>query len=163
MLLTDLLRGAVAGGVSTWFMDLVTTGVAQGQSASVTARESAASPHGRSSVGNLVDRIDERLGLDLSTPARTRAEQVIHYGLGVGPAAAYAVALRRSSKVAIGQGLLFGLGLWLVNDEYLNAKLGLAGPWEAYPMETHWRGVVGHAALGVSTHAVVRMLGGRTG
>ncbi len=159
---TDLLRGAIAGGVATWTMDQVTSGMLAGQAASVTAAEQAASPRGQSAVANLVDRIDQGLGLDLSTPAKANAAQAIHYGLGVAPGALYAVALRHAPKAGLGQGLVFGLGLWLVNDEYLNARLGLSGPWSAYPKETHWRGAVGHAVLGVATHAATGLMGGRS-
>jgi hypothetical protein len=31
---------------------------------------------------------------------------------------------------------------------------------EAYPLETHWRGLVGHAALGVATDTTIELLGG---
>lgn len=158
---TDLLRGAIAGGIATWTMDQVTSGMLAGQAADVTAAEQAASPRGQSAVANLVDRIDQSLGLDLSKAAKANAAQAIHYGLGVAPGALYAVALRHSSKPGIGQGLVVGLGLWLVNDEYLNARLGLSGTWDSYPIETHLRGAVGHAVLGVATHAAIRVLGGR--
>ncbi|MBA2720899.1 MAG: hypothetical protein H0U52_16905 [Chloroflexi bacterium] len=140
-------------------MDLVTTGMAQGQTADVAAREKAAMPNGQSAIANLVDRIDQGLDLDLTKKAKANAAQVIHYGLGVGPGAAYALARRHSSKVRAGNGLLFGVALWLINDEYVNARLGLAGPWSAYPIQTHWRGLVGHAALGVVTDAATGALG----
>jgi len=133
--------------------------MAEGQTAEVTAREKASSPNGQSAIANLVDRIDQGLGLDLTKTAKENAAQLIHYGLGVGPGAAYAMARRHSSKVGAGNGLLFGLALWLINDEYVNTRLGLAGPWSAYPIETHWRGLVGHAALGIVTNAATGALG----
>ena len=158
----DVLRGAMAGAIATWAMDLVTTGMIEGQSGDVTKRETIASPNGQSAIANLVDRLDRGLALKLSKPAKANAAQAIHYGLGVGPGAVYALASRRSSKVGLGQGLAFGLALWLVNDEYLNTRLGLAGPWASYPIQTHWRGLVGHAVLGVATNAGVLVLGGRS-
>jgi hypothetical protein len=47
-----------------------------------------------------------------------------------------------------------------VNDEVLNTWLGLAGAFDAYPAETHWRGLVGHVVLGITTDATVTALGG---
>src|SRR5687768_15954175 len=40
----DAARGAVAGAVATWVMDLATTGLFEAQSEEVTAREEAARP-----------------------------------------------------------------------------------------------------------------------
>ena len=67
----------------------------------------------------------------------------------------------RLPLVGAGRGILFGLTLFAVNDELMNTALGLAGPPGAYPLETHWRGLVGHVVLGVATDAGVSVLGGR--
>jgi hypothetical protein len=156
----DAARGAVAGAVATWVMDLVTTGLYVAQSEEVTAREVAARPGGRSSVGNLIARTEELTGLELNDRQRDILAQVIHYGLGVGPGALYAIARGRVPLMGAGRGLLYGLALFLVNDEYMNTRLGLAGAYGAYPVETHWRGLVGHAALGVTTDTGIDLLGG---
>jgi hypothetical protein len=47
-----------------------------------------------------------------------------------------------------------------MNDEYLNTRLGLAGPPEAYPAEAHLRGLVGHVVLGSITNSGIEALGG---
>lgn len=159
-MLGDALRGAVAGAAATWLMDLVTTGLLQGQSEDVTAREQAARPNGKSAVANLVDRLERSFGLSLDERQRSQLSQVIHYGLGVGPGAAYAVIRRRLPLVGAGHGLLYGVLLWALNDEYLNTTLGLAGPFDAYPIETHWRGLIGHAVLGVATDVGIDLLRG---
>ena len=39
-------------------------------------------------------------------------------------------------------------------------KLGLAGPYSAYPIETHLRGLAGHVALGLGTETGIQLLGG---
>ena len=48
----------------------------------------------------------------------------------------------------------------MVNDEFLNTRLGLAAPFGAYPIETHLRGLVGHLVLGVATDTTIELLGG---
>jgi uncharacterized membrane protein YagU involved in acid resistance len=153
--LLDAVRGGVGGLVGTLLMDLVTTGLLEGQSAESKRQEDAARPNGKSSVANLVDRIDAQYGLKLDDRQLAAAAQVVHFGLGVVPGAAYGVLRRRVPLLGAGRGLLYGLALWAVNDEYLNTTFGLAGPVEAYPPEAHWRGLVGHVVLGAATDTVI--------
>lgn len=156
----DLIRGAIAGGVATWVMDMVTTGMQQSQSAEDADREVAARPGGRSSVANLVQLGADSVQVELDEVQRSAAEQAVHYGLGVVPGAIYAVLRNRLPLVGAGRGALFGTLNYLVNDEYLGTKLGVSGPPDAYPASTHLRGLVGHVALGVATDAGIDVLGG---
>lgn len=156
----QMLKGAIAGAAATWVMELVTTGMAEGQSVGVTKREEAAQPNGKGTVPNLVDRVDAKLGLALDEDAKAMVGQVVHYGLGIAPGAIYAVLRRRLPLIGAANGLFFGAALWAANDEYLNSMLGLSGPFGAYPMETHLRGLVGHLALGTATDTVLDLLGG---
>lgn len=154
------MRGGIAGAVATWLMDQVTTGLYEGQSPEVAEREKAAQPNGKSSVENLLDRIEAESGFAVEPGQRPMVLDAIHYALGIGPGAVYGVLRNRLPLVGAARGLLFGLLLFAVNDEYMNTKLGLAGPIEAYPVETHWRGLVGHATLGVATDTTIELLGG---
>lgn len=155
----QMIKGAVAGAAATWVMDLVTTGMVQSQSASDKKREQAAMPNGKSSVSNLVDRLDAGLGLGMSDDAKSTAGQAVHFGLGIAPGALYGV-LRRLPLVGAANGILFGALLFVANDEYLNTALGLTGPFDAYPMSSHLRGLVGHMVLGATTDSVLDLLGG---
>ena len=157
--LGQAIRGVLAGAAATWLMDQVTTGLLDQQSRDDTEREEAARPNGKSSTANLVDRLSEVAGADPDPETRSRLASLAHYGLGIAPAAAYAVLRRRIPIVGAGGGLLYGIGLWALNDEYLNAALGLAGPWGAYPVASHWRGFVGHVVLGIATDSGLDALG----
>ena len=159
----DAARGAVAGAVGTWLMDLVTTGLLEQQSPETTQREEAARRNGKGTVENLVDRIEAKYGRPLGETQRSMLMQGIHYGLGVAPGAAYAVLRHRVPLVGAGRGLIYGLALWAVNDEYASLALGLSGPFGAYPLETHWRGLVGHVVLGMATDSGIDALGGQGG
>jgi len=159
-IVVDAIRGAIAGAAATWLMDLVTTAMLDGQSTEVTAREEAARANGKGSVENLLERIEDWTGITVPDPQRPAALQALHYALGVGPAMAYGVLRRRLPFVGAARGLLFGMAVFAVNDEYMNARLGLSGPIDAYPFETHWRGAVGHAVLGVTTDTTIELLGG---
>lgn len=156
----DAVRGGLAGFAATWLMDLVTTGLYEGQAAETTERENAARPNGKSAVENLVDRIQAASGGSFSEAQRSALTQAIHFSLGVGPGALYAVVRRRIPLVGGGRGLVYGVLLWALNDEYLNTALGLAGPASAYPVETHWRGLVGHVVLGMATDSGIEVMGG---
>jgi hypothetical protein len=156
----DALRGALAGAAATWAMDQVTTAMYEAQPRDVTEREAAAQPNGKPSVTNLVDRVQAQAGLVIPETRRPMIEMAIHYALGVVPGAIYGVARRRVPFARLGRGLAYGTGLFIINDEYMNTKLGLAGPVEAYPPETHLRGLVGHAVLGMSTETGIQLLGG---
>ena len=156
----DLTRGALAGAAGTWVMDMVTTGVASGQSKPSQVAEAAARPNGKSSVDNLVDRATAALGISLTEEQRPKVVQAVHYGLGVAPGALYAVLRKRLPVAGALNGLVYGALLFGLNDEWLNTTLGLAGPPDAYPVETHARGLVGHLALGVTTDAVLAVLPG---
>jgi uncharacterized membrane protein YagU involved in acid resistance len=155
----DAIAGGIAGAAATWLMDQATSGLLAAQPKPVTEREEAAQPNGRSSVANLVAAADSQLGLGLDDDQRAQAASLVHYGLGVVPGAAYGVLRRRVPVIGAANGLVFGTLLWALNDEYLNTALGFAAPPEAYPAQTHWRGFVGHAVLGMATDAGLALLG----
>ena len=156
----DAVRGAVAGAAATWLMDLVTTRLYEAQPEAVNEREAAAQPNGKSSVANMVDRFEAVTGLTIPRARRPIAESVVHYALGIVPGAIYGVLRRRLPFATAGEGAAFGLAIFALNDELLNTKLGLAGPFTAYPAQTHFRGLAGHAALGIGTETGIQILGG---
>jgi len=159
-LLGDATRGAIAGAAATWAMDQVTTVMLAVQAPEVTAQEETAQANGKSSVTNLVDRVEAQTGLVVPAERRSLVEQAVHYALGAVPGALYGVIRRWIPFARAGSGLFYGLGLFAVNDEYLNTRLGLASPPGAYPPETHMRGLAGHAVLGVGTETAIQLLGG---
>ncbi len=140
-------------------MDLVTTGLQKAESKQVAAREAAARVNGKSAVGNLVDRIEAVSGAKLNASQRELSAQAIHYALGAVPGALYVSLRRRVPLIGLGGGLAYGAALFLINDEWLNTRLGLSGPPQAYPAETHFRGLVGHVVLGAATDSIADLLG----
>lgn len=157
--MTAFIRGAIAGSIGTWIMDLTTTGLQQNQSKEAAAREKAAQPNGKTSIENLVDRMERTTGRNLGARQRSVLMQSIHYGLGAVPGALYATLRNRVPFVGMGGGMVYGAVLFLFNDEWLNSQLGLSGPVQAYPIGTHLRGLVGHLVLGSATDSVADLLG----
>jgi hypothetical protein len=154
-----LVRGALAGAAATWLMDRVTTVLYDTQAPDVIEQELAARANGKSSVTNMVDRFEAETGLRVPPARRGLVETAVHYALGAVPGAFYAIARKVAFLRAL-NGAGYGLALFALNDEYLNAKLGFAGPARAYPPETHFRGLAGHAVLGVATETGIQLLGG---
>jgi hypothetical protein len=158
-LIGDAFRGALAGVAATWAMDQVTTVMLSVQAPEVTKQEEAARANGKSSVTNLVDKVEAQTGLVVPRKRRPLVEQAVHYALGAVPGALYGIA-RHVPFLRAGNGLFYGLGVYALNDNYVNTKLGLASSPQAYPPETHLRGLAGHAVLGVATETGIQLLGG---
>lgn len=159
-LFRDAFRGALAGAAATWAMDQVTTVMYAVQAPEVTKQEESARANGKSSVTNLVDKVEAETGFVVPAAQRPMVEMAVHYALGAVPGAIYGVVRRWIPFARAGSGLFYGLGIFAANDEYLNTKLGLASPPSAYPPETHIRGLAGHAVLGVATETGIQLLGG---
>lgn len=159
-MIRNAIRGAIAGAAATWAMDQVTTLMYAVQAREVTDKEAAARPNGKGAVTNLVDRAEAETGVVVPDSRRALVESAVHYGLGAVPGALYGVFRKWIPFARFGSGLGYGLALFALNDEYLNTRLGLAGPPRAYPVETHLRGLAGHAVLGVATETGIQVLGG---
>ena len=153
------VRGAIAGAVAVWLMDLVTTAMLDRQDPKVTKREEAARPNDQPALTNLVDRLAEQTGAELNQEQSDSLVTILHYALGIVPGAIYGV-LRSVPLLRSVNGAFYGVALWAINDEYLNTRLGLAGPFDAYPPETHLRGLIGHVVLGITTDTGISLLGG---
>jgi uncharacterized protein DUF1440 len=133
-LIVDLIVGAAAGAAATWAMDSATTFLYERQSKKITKRENAARG------GKLaVEVAAEKLGVDAA---------VIHWSIGIGSGAVYGLLRNRSEYVGIGSGLAYGLAVYLLVDEGASTALRLSPPPNAFPWQTHVRGLAGHLILG---------------
>lgn len=154
----DVVKGALAGAVAVWAMDKVTWWMWDREDPAALAQERQAQPNGMDPAHNVANRVAGAMGKELSPAQPHRAGVAVHYGLGMGPGAAYAVLRKRVPVVGAGGGLLYGLALSLVEDEGVAPLLGLAGAPTDYPWQAHLRGVVGHLVLGAVTHATLGLL-----
>lgn len=74
------------------------------------------------------------------------------------PGALYGALRHRVKGLSGGQGFLYGLGLFLVEDETAGPLLGLASGPLTYPWQAHARGLVSHLVLGMVMDAVLRVM-----
>jgi len=154
----DAAKGALAGAAGVWLMDRVGWALYRREDPAALAREHAARPDGKDPAHVAAGRLAEAVGVELSPGQPHPVGSAVHYALGVVPAILYAPLRHRLGVPGIGRGLLYGLGLFLVNDELLNPALGLASGPAAYPWQAHARGLVAHLVLGVATDAALDAL-----
>jgi hypothetical protein len=79
----------------------------------------------------------------------------VHYGIGVAPAALYSIIQNDLPLPGPARGALYGLTLFLIQDEGLNAVTGLGAKPGEYPWQDHARGLLAHLAYGVVTDSAI--------
>lgn len=150
-LAANIGKGAVAGAAAVWVMDRVGWLLYRREDAEARRQERAARVEGLDVAHVAANRLARVVGNPLSPKQPHPAGLVVHYALGVVPGALYGPLRYRIPGRQAGRGLMYGFGLFLVNDELLAPLLGLAlGP-AAYPWQAHARGLVSHLVLGVAT------------
>jgi hypothetical protein len=156
-LMTDLLKGAVAGALATRVMNWTTTRLYEREPEAVQKRENEARG-GQGAYVNAAEVLARTAGWELRDEAKGRGGTAIHWTTGVIAGMKYAVFRRRWPVAAAGFGLPFGAAFFLVVDELMNPLLGLTpGPAE-FPWQTHARGLGGHLAFGATNEAALRAL-----
>lgn len=153
----DLVKGALAGAAATWVMGQVTTWLYKQESEEVRDREKPARG-GKSAYGVAAENTAGVAQIELSDQDRKQAGQTIHWALGIGAGAAYAVMRKRWTATARLKGLPFGTGFFLFVDEVLNPALGLTPGPQAFPWQTHARGLGGHLTFGLVSEMVLEGL-----
>jgi hypothetical protein len=141
-----LLVGAAAGYVAGQVMDKATTWFYERQSDASKQREGELLPEGApmASARKLAGLVgaeptDEQTG-QLATAMHQSLGQV--YGVG-------AAVLTRAGVPPVTAGVASGVAGFLLVDELANS-LFFTPPPQAYPVESHLRGVVGHLAFGAT-------------
>jgi hypothetical protein len=153
----DLVKGAVAGAAATWVMGQVTTWMYEQESEATRDRENRARG-GKTAYGVAAEKAAAIGEVDLSEDERQQAGRAIHWALGIGAGAAYAVMRNRWPASARFKGLPFGAGFFLIVDEALNPVLGLTRGPRAFPWQTHARGLGGHLTFGLVSEVVLEGL-----
>ncbi len=97
-------------------------------------------------------------GRDAAQTEPNAAGIAIHAGLGMLPGAVYPMLRRRLPWLRSGNGAVYGLALFIVNDEIAGRLLRIMGPQKDYPARTQVRGLLGHLMLGVATEMTLNVL-----
>ncbi|MEO6056797.1 MAG: DUF1440 domain-containing protein [Gemmatimonadales bacterium] len=153
----DLLKGAIAGAVATWVMGKVTSSLYAREDRWARRREDDAR-EGKSAYGAAAEKAARAVGASLSAAQRERIGSAMHWSIGIGAGAIYAVLRRRVGSVGRAAGFGFGTAFWAVVDEGLVPALGLTPGARAFPWQTHARGLAGHLTFGTVTDGTLRVL-----
>jgi hypothetical protein len=153
----DLIKGALAGAIATWVMGKVTDTMYEREERQARIREDAAR-EGKTSFGVAAEKAGRLLGRPRGREQNEQAGMALHWALGIGAGAVYAVARRRLGSLGRMAGLGFGTAFWALVDEALVPALGLTPGPRAFPWQTHARGLAGHLTFGTVTDGALRVL-----
>ncbi|HET7563938.1 MAG TPA: DUF1440 domain-containing protein [Gemmatimonadaceae bacterium] len=155
--MTRVLDGAVAGAVATWLMGKVTSFLYARENAAAREREDRAR-HGTTAYGVAAQRTAEAFDVTLSPEQRKTYGRGLHWALGIGAGALYGALRRELPGVAVADGLAFGLGFFLLMDEGLVYLMGLTPGPQAFPWQTHARGLAGHLVFGTTANTILSVI-----
>lgn len=155
---TDMLLGAVAGAVGVWVMDQVDWFNYRHEDPQARRRTQQVRPGGEDPAHATAGMAERAMGAELSRSQHHAVGTVIHYTLGIGPGAIYGALRGRVPVVGAGHGTAYGLGLFLMQDEVINAAAGVSAKPREYPWQAHARGLVAHLVYGAVTDTVLTVL-----
>lgn len=156
-LLSDMLKGALAGAVGVIALDKVTWAMWDRENPQALDQERKARPEGLDPAHAAANRMAEAVGTRLTPKQPHAAGIAVHYGLGILPGAVYGALRKRVPIVGAAAGTAFGLALFLMQDEGLNPVIGTSGMPGEYPWQAHARGLIGHLVLGAVTDATINV------
>lgn len=161
-MMSNALKGAIAGAVGVWAMDRLDWFLYNRQDAESRRLIEEVRPGGLDPAHVAANRAAHMVGKELHPAQPHPAGIAIHYALGIGPGAIYGALRERLPVSSPSQdylyGLGLGLGLFVVQDEGLNQAMGLSGKQKDYPWQSHARGLIAHLTFGLVANAVLNLL-----
>lgn len=152
--LGEMVKGAISGAAATWMMGQATTWMYEQEGEQAKARENRARGD-RTAYEIAAERTASAVGATLSKEQRSRTGTALHWATGIAAGATYAVFRKRWPIAATARGLPFGTGFYIAMDEVLNPVLGLTPGPQAFPWQTHARGLGGHLVFGLTTELLL--------
>ncbi len=149
--LTKVALGAAAGAFGVWALDRLDWFIWRHEDAGARAQTTAVRPGGEPPAQALISKIEDAAGTKLSPAVHEATSQVTHYGIGIAPAIGYALLRDKLPGNGVARGAMFGLGLFVAQDEVFNTVTGLGAKPNAYPWQAHARGLLAHTLYGVAT------------
>ncbi|WP_334656931.1 DUF1440 domain-containing protein [Sphingomonas panaciterrae] len=150
--------GAAAGAFGVWALDRVDWFLWNHEDEGARARTTAIRPGGEPPAQALVTKVEKATGKALSADAHEAVSQAVHYSIGIAPAIGYALLRDKLPGNGVARGALYGVGLFLTQDEVLNTVTGLGAKPQRYPWQAHARGIVAHTVYGVATELALAFL-----
>ncbi|MBW3550445.1 MAG: DUF1440 domain-containing protein [Proteobacteria bacterium] len=159
-LMTDAVLGALAGVAAVWALDRIDWLMFNREDPQVRHRTQQARPCGAAPAQVAANKAAHAMGKQLEDPQDSAAGTAAHYSIGVAPAVMYGMLHDHVPLIGKGRGALFGLGLFLLQDEAMNRMLGLSARASAYPWQAHARGLIAHLVYGFALDASLKAIKG---
>lgn len=156
-MLADAIIGAAAGAAAVWAMDRVDWFNFRHEDPEARRRTQAVRPGGMDPAHVAADAAARTAGYQLRPKDNNAPGKAIHYSLGIMPGALYGVLRHDVPGLDAGRGSLFGIGLFLMQDEGLNAIAGLSAKPTDYPWQAHARGLAAHVVYGLVLDAALNL------
>jgi putative membrane protein len=93
-------------------------------------------------------------GRHLTKQQKKTAGPIVQYAYGAFLGGLYGGLAALSPLATTGAGTAYGSAVWLVGDEYVVPKLGLAKPASEYPVSVHANALASHLTYAVTTNLV---------
>jgi len=154
----DIIAGALAGAAAIWVADKLDQAIYKAGGPESIRKTEAARPGGMDPAHVLAKRAADAAGVDIGDPKSNAAGRTIHYGIAAGMGALYGLLRGMAPGVSTGRGALFGIGMFVLQDEIGNTVMGTAGNPMDYPIRDHARGAAAHLLFGVVTDLGTRLM-----
>ena len=145
--------GALVGYAASRTMDQATTWFYASQSEESKRREDELAPGG--TLVQMGKQLGAALGRELRDEEAGRVGLAVHRTLGVCYGMAAAALVRKGVRPALAGLTVGAVAFVLVDEGTAIAQL------TDYPLESHMRGVVGHAAFGLAAGILLSLIDGR--
>ena len=152
------LMGAAAGAVGTFAIDRADWAMWKAVGEDARLRTNSVRPYGEPPAHVAVHKLEEKFGLRPTPEQHEIAGVALHYGIGIAPAIGYALIRDKLPGEGPVRGLLYGLGLFLMQDEAVNSASGLGAKPKDYPWQAHARGLISHLVYGVVTEMALNYM-----
>lgn len=154
----DILAGAVAGVAAIWVADKLDQAIYRAGGPEGVRKTEAARPGGMDPAHVLAKHAADAVGVDVGDPKNNPAGHTIHYGIAASMGALYGLLRGMSPGVSTGRGALFGIAMFILQDETGNTVMGTAGNPLNYPIRDHARGAAAHTLFGIVTDLGTRLI-----
>ena len=153
---STVIGGLLIGYLATQALDLVSTAIYEREDQKTYDEENAARG-GHHAYENGIQQMAKGLGRDLNENQIRNYGWRFHRAFGIFGGIQYALLRRKFPSLGKGYGLLYGLGFFLLADEYLMPAMQLTPGPTRFSWKVHARGLAAHVAYGVTAELAARI------
>jgi hypothetical protein len=158
-ILLDALLGAASGLVASWAMEVAQSRVIARAGTEQTRERERMAQAGTEPATTRAAEVAARLvRRSLDERQKRIGGEIVHYATGAAWGAIFGALAPRIPAPLVAAGAVYGLVVWIVNDELLVPVLGWAKGPTAYPPSVHAKALASHVVFGTTAGASYRLL-----